>query len=250
MNPNLGKKDKRRKRVTEAFLALAGCAVLAAIFTQLIRQISRNTKVIKAQTEIQNIAAAITAYQSTYGGFPSAWGTNDFTFGSFTTSGSVNRITNTIGRQAHNSEVMSVLMDLIRFGNGSNTANSNHCLNPQRTVFLYAKQVDSTNLPGFGPDGVYRDPWGNPYIISIDLNGDGRCRDAFYLLASVCEIDSSPIGLMKLRRPTAPPYSNAEASNSFEAPVRVMVWSLGPDGKADSSKKADEGVNKDNIISW
>lgn len=30
----------------------------------------------------------------------------------------------------------------------------------------------------------------------------------------------------------------------------AMVWSFGPDDKADPSKKANEGVNKDNVLSW
>jgi len=29
-----------------------------------------------------------------------------------------------------------------------------------------------------------------------------------------------------------------------------MVWSLGPDGKADPNVKATQGVNKDNVLSW
>jgi len=30
----------------------------------------------------------------------------------------------------------------------------------------------------------------------------------------------------------------------------VLVWSLGPDGSASASEKANQGVNKDNILSW
>ena len=29
-----------------------------------------------------------------------------------------------------------------------------------------------------------------------------------------------------------------------------MVWSLGPDGLASAGEKANQGVNKDNILSW
>ena len=34
-------------------------------------------------------------------------------------------------------------------------------------------------------DLVYRDPWGNPYVISMDLNYDEQCQDAFYCLTAV-----------------------------------------------------------------
>ena len=40
--------------------------------------------------------------------------------------------------------------------------------------------TNDTNSPGVGPDGVYRDPWGNPYVITIDLNYDEKARDGFY----------------------------------------------------------------------
>ena len=36
----------------------------------------------------------------------------------------------------------------------------------------------------------------------------------------------------------------------FEAARSVMVWSLGPDGDADPTVNANQGANKDNILSW
>ncbi|HZV36366.1 MAG TPA: hypothetical protein VFB72_17450 [Verrucomicrobiae bacterium] len=53
------------------------------------------------------------------------------------------------------------------FGNGNLTPNTNDALNPQKIVFLNARMSGHTNSPGIGTDGVYRDPWGNPYIISF-----------------------------------------------------------------------------------
>ncbi len=29
-----------------------------------------------------------------------------------------------------------------------------------------------------GPDDVLRDPWGSPYIVTLDLNDDQKCYDA------------------------------------------------------------------------
>ena len=177
--------------------------------------------------------------------------TSDFTFGTFGTSAAAIGITNAHGYQANNSDVMAILMDLTKFPNGKDTVNVDHSRNPQRTPFLNVKMSGDTNSPGLGLDGVYRDPWGNPYIITFDLNHDTKCRDAFYRLASVSEIDpSSTSGLNRLFRFTPPPYNSPETRDAFEAQTTVMVWSLGPDGKADASQKADKGVNKDNILSW
>ena len=68
------------------------------------------------------------------------------------------------------------------------TVNVNHTLNPQRITFLEAKlRSATTTSSGIGVDGVFRDPWGNPYIITIDFNGDGKCRDAFYRTRAVSQ---------------------------------------------------------------
>jgi hypothetical protein len=103
-------------------------------------------------------------------------------------------------------------------------------------------------------DGVYRDPWGNPYIITLDLNYDNKCRDALYrwdATSSRKPRDGDPVGVLGL-------YQNA-GKNTFEAPDSVMVWSMGPDGKAvavDSNfplplvPLAPEPPDKDNILSW
>ena len=38
--------------------------------------------------------------------------------------------------------------------------------------------------------------------------------------------------------------------NNFQYHGKVMVWSAGPDGKIDFVKPANQGVNKDNVLSW
>jgi hypothetical protein len=93
---------------------------------------------------------------------------------------------------------------------------------------------------------VYRDPWGNPYIVSIDLNGDDRCRDGFYCQDIVSRDPSgAAVGLNGLSK--AREYNNAP--NTFEYRGPVMVWSLGPDGAYENGP-ANKGLNKDNILGW
>lgn len=256
MKVDLHKERKMGMTLVEILLVIAICATLAFFLLPRLANGGPRPKIPIAKTEIQNLVAALDIYQKMYSDFRMfkrgalTNSFSNFTFGTFNTSASAIGITNASGYQANNSEIMSALLDLTQFGNGKPTPNTNHCLNPQKTVFLTAKMSPDTKSHGVGPDGVYRDPWGNPYIITIVMNGDGKCRDAFYKLASVSEKDSSQTGLNQIVRPTPPPYTNAELRNSFEAPVRVMVWSFGPDGKADLSQKANEGVNKDNILSW
>jgi hypothetical protein len=95
-----------------------------------------------------------------------------------------------------------------------------------------------------GPDGVFRDPWANPYIITIDMNADGRSRDAFYRLQRV-SAKTGAMGYSGLTRDAQYPQGDF-----FEANKTFLIWSLGPDSHADATQNAVQGANKDNILSW
>ena len=104
--------------------------------------------------------------------------------------------------------------------------------------------VSAPNLPGVGPDLVYRDPWKNPYVITLDVNADNQAKDAFYSLSAVSgpSGNSNP-GLNGLIDPDG-------TADNFRFHGNVMVWSAGPDGKVDPNASANTGANKDNILSW
>jgi len=74
-----------------------------------------------------------------------------------------------------------------------------------KAQFLNAKQVTDTISPGVGTDGVFRDPWGNPYIVTLDLSYDNKCRDALYRLRNVSQQNNATgfNGLYTARTPTA-----------------------------------------------
>jgi hypothetical protein len=70
---------------------------------------------------------------------------------------------------------MAPLLDLEYYGDGAPTINWGHRKNPQRIKFLEITFTPGTNAsPGVGVDGQYRDPWSSPYVITLDLNRDGR----------------------------------------------------------------------------
>jgi hypothetical protein len=88
---------------------------------------------------------------------------------------------------------------------------SQHVYNPQQTSFFNAKVSNNTNSPGIGANDVFIDPWGSPYIITLDLNYDGKCYD--FTLATM--------------------YSNnwptpAVSSLPLQVPGAAIVWSFGP----------------------
>ena len=118
-------------------------------------------------------------------------------------------------------------------------ANAGHVRNPRKLVLLHAKQ-QAGDEPGLSTtDHIFRDPWGTPYIITIDLNGDEKCLDAAY------------------RNPAMHTGSNAgyygltkNAAGEYELNRSVMIWSLGRDKAVDPNQRADAGVNKDNVLNW
>jgi prepilin-type N-terminal cleavage/methylation domain-containing protein len=239
--------------LVELLVVIAIIGILAGMVMAVIPGVVKNAKKAKAKLEAQDIATAIQHYDSVYGRFPvSAQAQNaasanvsasnpngsDFTYGGIFNGVSVF----TPGYQATNSEVIAILMNYTNYPNGSGaTVNANYQKNPQKTIFLNAHMSGDPTLPGVSPDLVYRDPWGNPYVITMDLNYDEQCNDAFYSLDVV-----SHGGLNGLANPDG---ATATTSN-WRYHGKVMVWSAGPDGKVDPASPANQGFNKDNVISW
>src|SRR5439155_3915531 len=148
--------------------------------------------------------------------------------------------------QTNNAEIMAVLLDLEAYRNGNPTVNKGHVKNTQRTPFLNARPAVDTNSWGLGDDGVYRDPWGMPYIITIDLNSDEKCKDSFYRLKAVSKQNDQGGGYNGLFNSK----DKTGRSEDFEYNGKVMIWSAGPDKMVDPNTAANQGANKDNVLSW
>ena len=186
-----------------------------------------------------HLEAAIKAYESEYNRMPVyktaeivSRANNyypDYTFGMTATGFSGPSIIRSAtiglnpGYETNNAVVMSIIMDR------SVDFNKDSVRNPRHLVLFNAREV-SGNSPGLGSDLVLRDPWGSPYIISLDVNGDDKTRDGFY------------------RKVGGPGFSGN--ANELELNRSVMIWSLGPDKNADITQGAENGPNKDNVLSW
>jgi prepilin-type N-terminal cleavage/methylation domain-containing protein len=247
--------------LVELLTVIAIIAILAAMLLPALARVKVLAQKKQARLEIDQIANAILKYDSDYGRFPvssaaqTAAGTNDFTYGGVfqTPAGPLTVGTPVSGNILSNSEVIAILMDNTSLANGVNT---NHIRNPQQTIFLNPKMSSydpsQPGPPAGGVDvnGVYRDPWGNPYVISLDLNYNEYCNDWFYQKQTVSQ-QSGQTGWNGLFNPDP-----GGSSDNFQLHGKVMVWSAGPDGMiavkdgGGNNVNAISGVNKDNVVSW
>jgi prepilin-type N-terminal cleavage/methylation domain-containing protein len=263
----------------ELLVVISIIAILAGMLIPVVSKARVAAAVTKARTEIGNVVAAVNQYEADYNRLPASQqarravgGNNpDFTYGTYHTptegggwyitvmernqavvlDGKTQGFPAILNRDSgegppfnnSNAEIMAALLARERFGDGLLTYNAGNAMNPKREGYLNVNEVDDARRGGLGPDGIYRDPWGRPYIITLDLNYDGRCRDAFYRLASVSWSGSGDKGINGAVRPPG-------GGDDFEIARKVMVWSFGPDGQADPTQRANQGVNRDNILSW
>ena len=204
---------------------------------------------------MRQLVSAIEAYNQAYGHMPvsasvqQAAKAGDFSYGAIikTPDGTMPMGTMAGGQIIFNSEVIAILMDLTNYPGDihRSTVNTNHCLNPRQTIFLNARFTADATSSGVGPDLVYRDPWGTPYFITLDLNRDGRCEDGHYHRRIVSQMNGTNgyAGMLN----TNDPGGNG---NHFRYPGQVLVWCAGRDRKINPGVPANQGENKDNILSW
>jgi len=243
---------KRRPRpdgftLIELLVVIAIIAILAGIILPVLANVKTKAKVANARAEMRGLVAAITAYDGEYHRYPASKlaeqqaANADFTFGTHLLTlppPGAPAVDNdpSGGFQTNNAEVVMILLDV------DGGPNPGHLRNPRKNAFWHAKMVSGPTGGVSTEDYVARDPFGNPYIITVDMNADNKCFDAFYKLQSVSS-KNGDVGYYGLSR------QPGTTGDNFFLNGPVMIWSAGPD-KNYSVWPANQGANKDNILSW
>ncbi len=282
---------QRAFTLIELLVVIAIIAILAAILLPTLSAVMTHAKKTQAKLDVTQIAGAVEQYESQYSRMPVPnWveqsRSNNVTYGGIYSSaapvGGSFPPTNTTASSGgwvlgnadltwregiyvpSNSDVMSILLDLTNYPNSTQgTINANYQKNPMRTIFLKPESYAAdTASPGVGTDLNYRDPWGNPYIITMDLNDDNNAADPFYAPVSISSStgNAGDAGLFGLS------YNQTDDYYHFHG--NVMVWSMGPNGPFNHSPSsftypttplrpssgarawAQDPSNKNHILSW
>ena len=230
--------------LVELLVVIGVIAILAGITLPVLAKVKTRAKVAQARTEMQGLAASIKQYENDYNRYPAsqltetASANTDFTFG---TSGLSLPFTVVNGppitTETNNSELVMILLDI------DAGVNTDHRRNPRKNKYWNAKMVSSDVGGVSSVDYVARDPFGMPYIVTLDMNDDNKCLDAVYSKVAVSErAPTDNVGFYGLSR-TAP-------NQPFLLNGPVMIWSWGPDKQFSDQDKANAGLNSDNILSW
>jgi prepilin-type N-terminal cleavage/methylation domain-containing protein len=275
-----GSRASRGFTLIELLVVISIIAILAALLLPSLAAVKKKAQAKKAGIDAIGIVGAIHSYESDYSKFPvSSVGTmtamseatkngEDFTFGTkgvvcvgpggnnsldqgFSIPGGGYQAITSVGNyNTNNAEVMAALLDVEAWPNapGTPTINKDHVKNPQKATYLRANMAGDNKSPGVGQDGVYRDPWGNPYIITVDLNYDDKARDAFYRNSNVSADRTDSNNPKRGLNGLIPKVVGGSTFYELNGPV--MVWSAGPDKLIDPNSPSNLGANKDNIVSW
>jgi len=221
----------------ELLVVIAIIAILAALLLPAIGRAKLQAQRKVCLAEESGLVQAIEAYYTDYNRLPTSTNavttvantTNDYTYGTANLTGMpVDPVSNIpisvttsngplSSYQTNNAELIAILRDdnnppeVVMSGSQIVQA---HIYNPHQTAFYQPHTIAQGNpagnaqwQPGLGSDDVLRDPWGLPYMVTVDLSLDNQVFDPYLNMMYQVQYGTSAPLLI---------------------PGHAVVWSLGP----------------------
>ena len=211
---------KRNFTLVELLVVIGILAILAGLIIPAVISSKRQGKITQARADMGSIRTAFEQMYKEYGTMAKHDSSTTYKLGgvSFTKSSNGDITIGKIGSgnkydSSTKDDYCKVIAELCV------PEKITPSLNKKNKKMLDPKpEYDASKGPteGENPEHTWLDPWGNPYMIRIDVDGSETVSD--------------------------PSKSDKKLSR------RIILWSLGPDGKGADSYGDD--TNKDNVAEW
>jgi prepilin-type N-terminal cleavage/methylation domain-containing protein len=150
----MSKEDRDAFTLVELLVVIAIIAALLGLAFPVFQGVLDRAKKVQAKNDVTQIVTAVNAFYTEYGKYPLV--TDDTPI-------------------ANNSDLFYTLRAA---ASGANVGNA---VNTRQIVFISPPDVKDTTNPrsGIGTDGKYYDPWGTPYVVTIDGNYDNQIANPY-----------------------------------------------------------------------
>jgi prepilin-type N-terminal cleavage/methylation domain-containing protein len=151
------KTTKQAFTLIELLVVIAIIGILAGMLLPAIGGVKRRAQIKVAKLEMKNLETGIKQYESDYSKLPYIGDpTGDFSYGT------------------NNSVLIAMLLPKNMVTDADLAVKSGD-RNPRGNQYFTAKFPGNTSAPGIGSDYTLRDPWGKPYIVTLDADGNNKC---------------------------------------------------------------------------
>lgn len=217
---------KRNFTLIELLVVVGIIAVLAGLLTPAVIGAQQQGRITQAKSDMAAILMALKGLDGTYSKM-AAKTDSGYALGNaaFTAANGAITIGEWKGYSSYTdtekSNYCKVIAELSDPGNGAFTSTNPVSVNKRKIKFLDPKPEYDPSVSCVSTansKNTWLDPWGNPYMIRINVDYTEQIPD-----------------------PTA-------SAATARVAGKVIAWSLGPDGEGSST--AGDDANKDNVCSW